>query len=85
MLEVAVGRDPDPIDLAGLLAGLGVEERLDLLLGGVRQLPALVVEELDAVVLGRVVRGGDHGPEIEREQRDRGGRQDTREHRVPAG
>ena len=84
VLEVAVGRDLDPVDLAGHLGRLGVEKRLDLLLGGVRQLPALSVEELDAVVLGRVVGGRDDRSEIEREQGHGRGGQDSREHRVAA-
>ena len=79
VLEVAVRRDVDAVDLAAAGA-LGVEQRLDLLLGGVGQLAALRVEELDAVVLGRVVRGGDHDAEVEREQRDRRRRQHAREH-----
>ena len=79
VLEVAVRRDLDPVDLAAA-GSRRVEERLDLLLGGVRQLAAVAVEELDAVVLRRVVRGGDHRAEIEAEQRDRGRRQDAGEH-----
>ncbi len=58
----------------------GIEQRLDLELLGVGELTALVVEDLDAVVLGRVVRRGDHEPEVLREQRDRGRRQHAREH-----
>ena len=61
-----------------------VEQRLDLLLGRVRELAAVSVEELDAVVLGRVVRGGDDGAEVEREQRDGRRRQDAREHGMAA-
>ena len=69
-LEVSVSGDLDPVDLAA--AGRrGVEKCLDLLLGVVRQLAALVVEELDPVVLRRVVRGRDDGGEVEPEQRDR--------------
>jgi len=44
------------------------EERFDLLLGLVRQLLPGAVEQLDAVVLGRVVRRGDDRAEVEREQ-----------------
>ena len=61
-----------------------VEQRLDLLLRRVRELPAVAVEELDAVVLRRVVRGGDDGAEIEREQRDGRRRQDAGEHGMTA-
>ncbi len=43
------------------------------------------VEELDAVVLGRVVGRRDDDPEVEREQRDRRRRQHAAEHGVPAG
>ena len=62
-----------------------VEERLDLELVRVGQLVALAVEDLDAVVLRRVVRGRDDEPEILREQRDRGCRQHAREHGGAAG
>ena len=43
------------------------------------------VEELHAVVLGRVVRGGDDDAEVERGERDRRRRQHAAEHRGPAG
>ena len=43
------------------------------------------VEELDAVVLGRVVRRGDDDAEVEREQRDGGRRQHAAEDAVAAG
>jgi hypothetical protein len=76
VLEIAVRRDLDADDLAAPRGG-AVEERLDLLLGSVRQLAAVAVEELDAVVLGRVVLGRDDRGEIEAEQRDRGRRQDA--------
>ena len=56
-----------------------VEVALDLLLDRVGQLLALSVEELDAVVLRRVVRRGDDGAEVEREERDGGRRQDPGE------
>ena len=61
-----------------------VEQRLDLLFGRVRELAAVPVEELDAVVLGRVVRSGDDGAEIEREQRDGRRGQDACEHGMAA-
>ncbi len=79
VLEVAVRRDLDAVDLAAAARRL-VEKRLDLLLGGVGQLAAHAIEELHAVVLGRVVGGGDHHAEIEAEQRDRRRRQHAREH-----
>ena len=83
MLEVAVDGDVDVVDLAA--AGRRrVEERLDLLLGRVAQLATVAVEELHAVVLGRVVRCGDDDAEIEAEQRDRGCRDDARKHRRAA-
>ena len=62
-----------------------VEQRLDLLLGRVGELVAVAVEELDAVVLGRVVRRGDDDPEVERVERDRGRRQHAAEDAVAAG
>ena len=64
--------------------GAGVEQRLDLLLGGVGQLAAVLVEELDAVVLRRVVRCRDDDAEVEREQRHRWRRQYPGEHGVAA-
>ena len=64
VLEVAVRRDPDAVDGAPS-RGRCVEQRLDLLLCGIGQLAAGAVEELDAVVLRRVVRRGDHGAEVE--------------------
>src|SRR5215211_2875921 len=84
MLEIAVGRDGDAIDLAAA-AFLGSEQRLDLLLLSIRQLTAVAVEELDAVVVRRVVRRRDHRAEIEREERHRGSRQDPAEDRRSAG
>src|SRR5207247_9628089 len=47
------------------------------------QLQPVAVEELDAVVLRRVVRGGDDRAEIEREQRDGRRWEHAGEHRVP--
>jgi hypothetical protein len=49
---------------AASTGGGRVEERLDLLLLRVRQLLPVTVEQLDAVVLGWVVRRGDDGAEI---------------------
>ena len=84
VLEVAVRRDADPVDLPSGLTRRRLEQRLDLLLGGVGQLAALGVEELDAVVLGRVVRGRDDSAQVEREQRDGRGRQHAGEDGVAA-
>ena len=85
VLEVALRRDGDVVDSApAIWRSVLAQERLDLLLGRVGQLAALAVEELDAVVLRRVVRSRDDGPEVEREQRDRGRRQHAGEDRVPA-
>ena len=67
------------------MPGAAVEQRLDLLLRRVGQLVARRVEELDAVVLGRVVRRRDDDAEVEREQRDRGRRQHAAEDAVAAG
>jgi hypothetical protein len=64
VLEVAVGRDLDACDLAAARRG-GVEERLDLLLLRVGELLAVRVEELDAVVLRRVVRRRDDRAEVQ--------------------
>ena len=58
----------------------GVHQGLDLELVGVDELVPLVVEDLDAVVLGRVVRRRDDEPEVLREERDGRGRQHAREH-----
>src|SRR4051812_34175356 len=84
VLQIAVSCNLDVIDRAAPRR-VGVEERFDLLLARVAQLLAMRVEELDAVVLRRVVRRRDLGTEVEGEQRDRGGRQHTGQHSVPAG
>ncbi len=84
VLEVAVARDADVIDLTAA-ARRSVEQRLDLLFGCVAQLVAVAVEELDAVVLGRVVRCGDDDAEVEAKQRDCGCRHDAGEHGRAAG
>src|SRR5215217_4469995 len=73
VIEVALRGDADPVDRSSARR-LPVEERLDLFLRRVDELPAVAVEELDAVVLRRVVRGGDHDAEVEREQCNRGRR-----------
>ena len=66
-----------------------VEVRLDLLLEFVGQLAAVLVEELDAVVFVRVVRGADHHAELAtellRHVRDAGRRQRTDQAHVDAG
>ncbi len=61
-------------------AGGASSSALDLLLVLVGELPAPGLEELDAVVLGRVVRRRDHDPEVERAERDRAARKDPAEH-----
>ena len=83
VVEVAVDGDLEVVDLAVLhVLRRRVEQRLDRLLVGVGELAPVLREELDAVVLGRVVGGGDDDAEVEREQRDRRRRQDAGEHRV---
>ena len=84
MLEVAVGRDADLVDLAASGRRL-VEQRFDLLLLRVGELLTVAVEELDAVVLGRVVRRRDHAAEVEGQERDGGCRQHSRDDRASAG
>ena len=84
VLEVAVRGDLDAVDLA-TAGGGAVEERLDLLLGAVRQLAAVPVEELDAVVLRWIVRGRDDRAEIEAEERDRRRRQHARKDGASTG
>src|SRR5262249_34202459 len=61
-----------------------VEQRLDLLFLLVGQLLAVAIEELDAVVLGRVMRRSDHAAEVERQQRHGRRRQHAGNDRVPA-
>jgi hypothetical protein len=87
---VAVERRVEAAD-AARPRGLGrrVEHPLDLELGGVGELEAVAAEELDPVVLERVVRRGQHDREREpvaaHQQRRAGGRQDPAEHRLAAG
>ncbi len=83
VLEVALHSDADTVDLAAARRGR-VEQRLDLLLRRVGELASLAVEELDAVVLRRVVRRRDDDAEVEAEQRDRGSRDDAGEDRRAA-
>ena len=84
MLAVRVRRDLDVLDLPLVDSRRRGEQLLDLFLRHVRELVASRVEELDAVVLRRVVRRGDDDSEIEREQRDRGSREDAAENAVAA-
>src|SRR5207253_3307941 len=56
---------------------------LDLLLLRVRQLPALAVEELHAVVLRRIVGGGDDRADVLGKERDCRRGEHTREDRGP--
>ena len=65
--------------------GNEVEQRLDGLLVSVRELVALGVEELDPVVLRRVVGGRENDGKILGEERDGGRRQDTSKHGGAAG
>ena len=70
---------PDP-GAGGAPEVAGLEDLLDLVLHPVRELPPAVGQELDPVVGGRVVRGGDHhaevGVEVRHQVGQRGGRQD---------
>ena len=84
VLEVGVGRDLDALDRPLVDGGRRSEQRLDLLLRRIGELAPLRVEELDAVVLGRVVRGGDDDAEVEREQRDGRRRQHAAEDAIAA-
>ena len=75
VLEIAVGRDVDAVDLRRRRgAGASSSASISSSAASVSLLP-VAVEELDAVVLGRVVRRGDDDAEVEREQRDRRRRQ----------
>ncbi len=47
-----------------LLRNVGIEQRLDLELDLVAELEAVRPEDLDAVVVERIVRGGDHDAEV---------------------
>src|SRR5712691_9606980 len=86
VVEIAVDRDLQIVDLASLrVARRSVEQRLDLFLVRVGELAACFVKELDAVVLGRVVRGRDHGAKVESEERDRRRRKHPGEDGVAAG
>src|SRR6185503_19922490 len=85
-VEIAVDGDFEVVDLPALrVARRRLEQRLDRLLVLVGELAAVLAEELDAVVLGRVVRRGDDDAQVEREQRDGRRGQDPGEDRVAAG
>ncbi len=77
MREVVTRRIVECLDRPAARSS-GVEERLDLLLLFVDELAA-GAEELDAVVLGRVVRSRDHDPELGGEKGDRGRRKHATE------
>src|SRR5205823_14105038 len=64
--------------------GRRVEQRFDLLLLRVGQLLSVTVEQLHAVVFGRVVRSGDDTTEIKRQEGDSRRRKDTSNDRVAA-
>ena len=63
--------------------------RLDLLLELIRELAALVIKKLDAVVIVGIVRGADHDPEpafeLARQIGDAGSRQRPDEHHIHTG
>ncbi len=61
--QVALTGALEPLDRPALPCGR-VEQGFDLLLRRIRQLVALAVEDLDAVVLRGVVRRGDHRPQV---------------------
>ena len=88
LAQVVVGGAVEQPDLADGLrrAQVGCDRRLDPLLGLVGELGAVAAEELDAVVLPRVVGGGDDDGEVEAEapDQDRRGRRgdDARDERV---
>src|SRR5580765_2368617 len=84
MLEVAVGRNADLVYVATSGRRL-LEQRFDLLLLRIGEFLTVAVEELDAVVLGRVVRRRDHAAEVEGQERDCGCRQHARDDRASAG
>ena len=88
--DVAVLHAVDALGAAEIVAGgeavgeIGIEQRLDLLLDLVAELEAVGPEQLDAVVVVRIVRGRDHDAEIgahrarqhaDRRRRDRAGEQ----------
>ena len=84
VLEVALGGDADVVGAAAA-AFRRVQQSLDLLLRRVGELLPVRVEELDAVVLGWVVRRRDDDAQVERQQRHGGSRKHARQDRVPTG
>ena len=94
VVYVAVDRVEDVVDRADtgahgtLPVPLGLGEGLDLVFQVVGQLEAVPAEELDAVVLRRVVRRRDHDPaigtQLAHEEGDRGRRDDAGQQRVGA-
>ena len=82
VLDVAIGGLLGHLDRASPDEGR-LEQGLDRLLVGVGELVPLGVEELDSVVLGRVVRGGEDDAEILREQGDGRCRQDATDDGCP--
>ena len=86
VVEIALDRAVEPLDRASVRRSAGLVDSASIsLLLGVGELAALAVEELDAVVLGRVVRRGDDRAEILREERDGRCRQHAAEHGDAAG
>ena len=94
-LDVAPGRIVDALGAAELGGGrerlgevVALHAPLDLQLDRVGELVAVRPEQLDAVVLVRIVRGRDHDPEIAahhaRQHRDRRRRQRPQQHHVHA-
>ena len=69
-LHIARGRVVHPLGAPKIRRGgqrlgrIGLHQRLDLQLGGVIQLEPVGAEQLDAVVLVQIVRGGDHHAQI---------------------
>ena len=82
-LGVAFDGDGDLVDLAASRRRL-VDQRLDLFLLSVGQFLPVAIEELHAVVLGRVVRCRDDATEVERQQCDGRGRKHACDDRVAA-
>ena len=90
-IRAEVRDDVIQVGRGGVLTGLDrpaarrrrIEERLDLLLLPVDELPS-APEELHAVVLRRVVRGRDDDAEVVRKQRYRRRREDAAENGSPS-
>ena len=84
VVDVALDRILGILDRASAEAGR-LQQRLDLELFRVGELVPLPVEDLDAVVVGRVVGRRDDQPEVPRQQRDGWGGKDPREDGRAAG